>query len=235
MLLRVRDLHVKYGPLEVLKGVSFEIEEGKISVLLGANGSGKSTLLKTISGLIPCASGSIFFGDWRIDKMPCHEIVRLGITQVPEGRRLFMDMTVQENLEMGAYSIKDKKRIAGDIADMYERFPILRQKRHELVGKLSGGQQQTLAIARALMSKPRLLLMDEPAQGLSPSVVSEIAGIVTGINRDGVTLIVVEHNLRLGLSFADWVYVLSNGEISFVTKSTDLSAVEYAKKLYLGG
>jgi branched-chain amino acid transport system ATP-binding protein len=235
MFLSVRDLLVNYGKLEVLKGVSLEIEEGKISVLLGANGSGKSTLLKTISGLYRPIAGSIWFQDRRIDGVSPHDIVRLGIAYVPEGKRVLTTMTVMENLEMGAYTRKNKREIVRDIEAICEHFPVLEQKRNEKSGNLSGGERQTLIIARALMAKPRLLLLDEPAQGLSPLLVKEIADIITGISRDGVTIVLVEHNLRLGLSLAHRVYVLENGIIAFQAKSTDLSGVEYAKRIYLGG
>ena len=234
MFLSVKDLFVNYGKLEVLKGVSLDIPEGKICVLLGANGSGKSTLLRTISGLIRPISGSIWFQERRIDVMAPYNIVKLGISQIPEGRRVFAPMTVLDNLKMGAYSRRDKKEIAKDIEAMFDRFPVLGEKRSEVSSKLSGGQQQTLAVARALMAKPRLLLMDEPAQGLSPVVVNEVADVITSINQDGITIILVEHNLRLGLSLAHKVYVLENGKIAFEAKSTDLSGIEYAKKIYLG-
>jgi branched-chain amino acid transport system ATP-binding protein len=219
----MRDLFVNYGKLEVLKGVSMEIEEGRISLLLGANGSGKSTLLKTISGLHRPISGSIWFEERKIDEMASDDILRLGIAHVLEGRRIFPRMTVLENLELGAYSRSNK------------RFPILRQKRKEKSGNMSGGEQQTLVIALALMTKARLLLMDEPSQGLSPLIVNEVADTITRLNRDGMTIILVEHNLRLGLSIADKIYVLENGRIAFEANSTDLSGVEYAQKIYLGG
>ncbi len=235
MFLSLKDLVVNYGKLEVLKGVSMEIEEAKISLLLGANGSGKSTLLKTISGLNRPLSGGIWFQERRIDRMASHYILRLGIAHILEGRRIFPHMTVLENLELGAYSRRDKREIARDIEAMYERFPILKAKRKEKSGNLSGGQQQTLVIALALMTKAKLVLMDEPSQGLSPLLVNEVADAITGLNRDGLSIILVEHNLRLGLSIADKVYVLENGKIAFEAKSTDLSGVEYAKKIYLGG
>ena len=235
MFFSVNDLYVNYGQLEVLKGVSLDIEEERISVLLGANGSGKSTLFKAISGVLKPVSGSVWFQDTRIDRMPPHTIVNLGIAQVPEGKRLFRDMTVRENLEMGAYSRRNRREIISDIEAMFERFPVLEQKQKEISGKLSGGEQQILVIARALMSKPKLLLMDEPAQGLSPLIVEEVANIITGINQSGITIILVEHNLRLGLALAHWVYVLESGEIAFKARATDLSEVEYAKKIYLGG
>jgi len=235
MFLSVKDLFVNYGKLEVLKGVSMEIEEDKINLLLGANGSGKSTLLKTISGLNRPISGSIWFQEKRMDRMASHDIIRLGVAHVLEGRKIFPQMTVLENLEIGAYARKCKREAARDLPAVYERFPVLRRKRNEKSGELSGGEQQMLVIAQALMKKAKLLLIDEPAQGLSPLLVNEVADTITGLNRDGASIILVEHNLRLGLSIADKVYVLENGKIAFEAKSTDLSGVEYAKKIYLGG
>ena len=235
MSLSIRDLYVNYGKLEVLKGVSLEVEEGKITLLLGANGSGKSTMLKTISGLISPISGSIWFEDKRIDKLPTVERLRAGLAHMPEGKRLFTEMSVKENLLIGAYSRRDKKEIDKGIEAMYNLFPILRERQKERSDKMSGGEQQMLAFARALMIKPKLLMMDEPAQGLSPVLVSQVADTVTQISRTGTTILIVEHNLRLGLSIADTVFVLENGKIAFEAKSTDLSQVEYAKKIYLGG
>lgn len=235
MFLSITDLFVNYGKLEVLKGVSMEIEEGKINLLLGANGSGKSTLLKTITGLNRPISGSIRFQETKINGMASYDILRLGIAHILEGRKIFPHMTVLENLELGAYSRKNKREIARDIEAMCERFPILGQKRKEQSGNLSGGEQQTLVIALALMTKAKLLLMDEPSQGLSPLLVNEVADTITGLNRDGLSIVLVEHNLRLGLSIADKVYVLENGKIAFEANSTDLSGVEYAQKIYLGG
>ncbi len=235
MFLALRDMFVNYGKLEVLKGVSMEIEEGKISLLLGANGSGKSTLLKTISGLNRPILGSVWFQETRIDGMASYDILRLGIAHILEGRRIFPQMTVLENLELGAYSRKNKNEITRDIEIMCERFPVLAKKRKEKSSNLSGGEQQTLVIALALMTKAKLLLMDEPSQGLSPFLVNEVANTITGLTRDGLSIVLVEHNLRLGLSIADKVYVLENGRIAFEAESTDLSGVEYAKKIYLGG
>jgi branched-chain amino acid transport system ATP-binding protein len=235
MFFSVANLFVSYGQLEVLKGVSLEIQEGEIGVLLGANGSGKSTLFKVVAGLLPPVSGSIWFQDKRIDRLSPMGILKAGISLMPEGKKLFTEMSVAENLELGAYSRKNKREIARDIQAMYERFPVLSQSQKKKSGELSGGEQQMLTIARALMTKPKLLLMDEPAQGLSPVLVSEVADIVTGINREGVTILLVEHNLRLGLALAHRVYVLENGKIAFEAKATDLSGVEYAKKIYLGG
>lgn len=235
MFFSVRDLYVNYGSLEVLKGVSLDIEEGEISVLLGANGSGKSTLFNTISGMLTPVSGSIWFQDMKLDGMAPHKIVKLGIALAPEGKRLFRDMTVRENLELGAYSRRNKREITRDLEGMFELFPVLEQKQNEISANMSGGEQQMLVIARALMSKPKLLLLDEPAQGLSPVVVDELANIITGINQRGITIILIEHNLRLGIGLADLVYVLESGKIAFEAKATELSEVEYAKKIYLGG
>lgn len=234
-ILSVSDLHVNYGSTEVLKGASLEIERGKISLLLGANGSGKSTLLKTVSGLKRPASGTITFETVRVDGMAPHDVVRLGIAQVPEGRQVFAPLTVQQNLELGAFSRRDRDAIAEDLDAMYTRFPALREKQRQLSGTLSGGQQQMLAIARALMARPKVLLMDEPAAGLAPAAVDEMAQIITAVNCDGITIVVVEHNIKLGLSLADRIYVLENGRIAFTAGASDLSAVEYAKKIYLGG
>lgn len=236
MFLNIRNLIVNYGKLEVLKDLSMELEENKISLLVGANGSGKSTLLKTISGVHRASSGSIWFEADRIDKLRSDDILRVGIAHVLEGRRIFPRMTVQENLELGAYTRKDKTKIARDIEAMYERFPVLKGKRKEKSENMSGGEQQMLVIAMALMTKPKLLLMDEPSQGLAPILVNDVADIIMGLNRqDGLTIVVVEHNLRLGLSIADRIYVLENGKIAFEANANDMSGVEYAKKIYLGG
>jgi branched-chain amino acid transport system ATP-binding protein len=236
MFLRVRDLFVNYGKLEVLKGVSIEIEEGKISLLLGANGSGKSTLLKTVSGVMHPISGSIWFKGQSLERLTSGDRLRLGIAHILEGRRIFPRMTVLENLELGAHSRTNQKEIERDIEAMYGRFPVLGRKRKEKSENLSGGEQQMLVIALALMTRARLLLMDEPSQGLAPLMVNDVADTITGLNRgDGLTIILVEHNLRLGLSIADRIYVLENGKIAFEANSTDMSGVEYAKKIYLGG
>lgn len=234
MFLELKDVYVNYGQLEVLKGISLDLEEGKISLLLGANGCGKSTLLKTISGINSPLSGTIHFLGNRIDHKGTHKIVSYGISQVPEGKRLFKDMTVRENLELGAFLRNDKKSIEKDMQDMFERFPVLLRKHKELAAKLSGGEQQTLAIARALMSKPKLILMDEPAQGLSPVIVGEVAKVITEINQSGITIIMVEHNLKLGLAIAHAVYVLESWKIAFKAKASELTEVEYAKNIYLG-
>jgi branched-chain amino acid transport system ATP-binding protein len=235
MFFQVENLYFNYGKLEVLKDFSLEVLEGGISVLLGANGSGKSTLLKTVTGLHPALSGRIWFQDRRIDRLSTLDVLKAGISMMPEGKRLFREMTVEENLEMGAFSRHNKKQIANDIGAIYDRFPVLKERRKKKSIEMSGGEQQMLAIARSLMTRPKLLLMDEPSQGLSPILAGEVADIIRGINRDGITIILVEHNLRLGLALADQVYVLENGKIMFKAKSTDLSAMEYATKIYLGG
>jgi len=235
MLLSVRDLYVNYGKLEVLKGVSLDVTEGEITLLLGANGSGKSTMLKTISGLHRPLSGSVWFRDKRIDKLPTVARLHAGIAHMPERKRLFTEMSVKENLLIGAYSRKDRKKVATDIEAMYEKFPVLRKRWRDRSNRMSGGEQQMLAIARALMIKPKLLMMDEPAQGLSPVLVNEVADIVNGIKNSGITILIVEHNLRLGLNLADKVFVLASGKIAYEAKTTDLSQVDYAKKVYLGG
>jgi branched-chain amino acid transport system ATP-binding protein len=235
MLLSVKDLFVNYGKLEVLKGVSLDVEEGKITLLLGANGSGKSTLLKTISGLHRPVSGTVWFQGKRIDNLPTVARLQAGIAHMPERKRLFTEMSVKENLLMGAYSRKGRKEIAEDIEAMYEQFPVLRKRSRDRSDKMSGGEQQMLAIARALMIKPKLLMMDEPAQGLSPVLVNEVANIVAGIKQSGITILIVEHNLRLGLNISDRVFVLASGKIAYEAQTTDLSQVDYAKKVYLGG
>jgi branched-chain amino acid transport system ATP-binding protein len=235
MLLSIKDLYVNYGKHEVLKGVSLDVEEGEITLLLGANGSGKSTTLKVISGLHRPLSGSVWFRGKRIDTLPTIARLHAGIAHMPERKRLFTEMTVKENLLMGAYSRKDRKKVAKDIEAMYEKFPVLKKRWRDRSYKMSGGEQQMLAIARALMIKPKLLMMDEPAQGLSPMLVNEVAEIVNGIRESGITILMVEHNLRLGLNLAEKVFVLASGEIAFEAKTTDLSQVDYAKKVYLGG
>lgn len=235
MILSIKDLYVNYDELEVLKGVNLEIPEGEISLLLGANGSGKSTLLKTISGLIHPISGSIWFQGKRIDKMAADKVYKLGIVQMSEGLSVFHMMSVLDNLKLGSDRRKDHKQIKKDRESMFQKFPLLKQRQHQEAGKMSGGEQQILCLARALMAKPKVVLMDEPSKGLSPVAVNKVAEIVTEISKMGITIIIVEHNLRLGLSLAQNVFVLENGIISFKTKASDLTQVEYAKKIYLGG
>ena len=209
--------------------------EGVIIALLGANGAGKSTLFRAISGLIKPTSGNIWFKEERMDGKPPDEILRRGIAQVPEGKRIFRNMTVLENLYMGAYSRKDgKQAIDKSIKEIFERFPILEEKAKVRAKGLSGGQQQTLVIARALLAKPKLFLMDEPAQGLAPLVIKEIAELIKKLNESGLTIMVIEHNIRLALGIADKVFILSNGELVFEGTPADFSEDEFTKKVYLG-
>lgn len=235
MMLQIKDLKVHYGKAEALKGISMEVEEGEIATLIGANGAGKTTVLRAISGLKKPTAGEIWFQGRRIDGLPAHKIAHLGITHIPEGRRLFAPMTVLENLEMGAYLNKNKHEIASQIENIYHHFGVLAERRNQRASSLSGGEQQMLAIARALMSQPKLLLMDEPSMGLSPSLVDEVARIIRDINEAGVTIIVVEQNARIALSLAKRGYVLEVGEITLQGNAQELANDERVKKAYLGG
>jgi branched-chain amino acid transport system ATP-binding protein len=235
MLLKVKSLQVHYDRVEALKDLSLELDEGMIVALIGANGAGKSTTLKAISGLVRLSSGEIWFQDKRIDKMVPYEIARLGIAHVPEGKRLFPAMSVSENLDMGAYIIKDKIKAAKALETIYEHFPILKERRAQLAGSLSGGQQQMLATARALMSDPHILLMDEPSLGLSPVFVQKVKGIIEDINRKGVSIVLVEQNARMALRLAHKAYVLEVGKVVLEGDARKLSDDEHVKKAYLGG
>jgi len=235
MLLEVKNLRVHYGKAEALKGISIGVEEGAIVTLIGANGAGKTTTLRTISGIKVPTSGEIWFEGKRIDGVPSHDIVRLGIGHIPEGRRLFATMTVLENLEVGSYRRKDRRGIARDLEKIYEHFPVLKERRGQAAGSLSGGEQQMLATARALMTSPKLLLMDEPSLGLSPILVEEVGNIITDINRDGVSIILVEQNARMALRLADKAYVLEVGSIALEGDAKKLASDEHVKKAYLGG
>jgi branched-chain amino acid transport system ATP-binding protein len=235
MLLSVNDVRVHYGKVPVLRGVSLELEKGDIVALVGANGAGKTTLLKTISGLKSPTSGEIWFTGHRIDRARPAEIVRRGIGHIPEGRKVFSDMTVLENLMMGAYSRHDREGIKRDLLAVYQYFPILMKKRGQRAGSLSGGEQQMLAIGRALMCRPQLLLMDEPSLGLSPILVARIAEIITAINKQGVGIILVEQNASLALKVATSAYVMVRGEITLQGRSDELLNNEEVKKAFLGG
>jgi len=236
MFLSVRDVCINYGKLEAVKSVSLEIPKGLIVSLLGANGAGKSTLFKTISGLKRPTSGSIWFEGERIDTLSPDVILRRGIAQVSEGKGIFPYMTVSENLALGAHSRKDSKlEIAKTHEELIERFPVLGEKAKVKAENLSGGQQQLLVIARALMTKPKLLLLDEPAQGLAPLVVREIAKIIGQIKESGITIGMVEHNIRFVRSLADKVFILENGRLAFETAPSELSEDELIKNIYLGG
>ena len=233
-MLTVENLNVYYGMIHALKNVSFHVEEGEIVALIGANGAGKTTTLQTVSGMLQAKSGSVHFENQDITKMPSHRIVQLGISHVPEGRRMFANLTVYENLRMGAYTRKDKKEIEESLARVYERVPRLKERTRQLAGTLSGGEQQMLAMGRALMSNPRLLLLDEPSMGLSPLLVSEIFDIIESISKQGVTILLVEQNAKKALSIADRGYVLETGNIVMEDSAQALLNNEDIKKAYLG-
>ena len=233
-MLTVENLNVYYGMIHALKNVSFHVDEGEIVALIGANGAGKTTTLQTVSGMLQAKSGSVHFENQDITKMPSHRIVQLGISHVPEGRRMFANLTVYENLRMGAYTRKDKKEIEESLARVYERFPRLKERTRQLAGTLSGGEQQMLAMGRALMSNPRLLLLDEPSMGLSPLLVSEIFDIIESISKQGVTILLVEQNAKKALSIADRGYVLETGNIVMEDSAQALLNNEDIKKAYLG-
>lgn len=233
-LLEIKDLEVNYGVIKAIKGVSFDVNEGEIIALIGANGAGKTTILHTITGLIQAKKGSIVFDGKELTKTPPHKIVSMGMAHVPEGRRIFQQLSVLENLKLGAYTRKDKSEIASTLKMVYERFPRLEERKNQVAGTLSGGEQQMLAMGRALMSKPRILLMDEPSMGLSPLLVSEIFDIIKVINESGTTVLLVEQNAKKALSIADRAYVLETGKITLSGDAKDLINDESVKKAYLG-
>lgn len=234
MLLEVKDMNVYYGVIHAIKNVSFEVNEGEIVALIGANGAGKTSIMHTISGLIHTEGGSIQFDNHDITKLSAHKIPDLGLVQVPEGRHVFTEMTVLENLEMGAYLRKDKDEIAKDLQKVFSRFPRLEERKSQLAGTLSGGEQQMLAMGRALMSKPKLLLLDEPSMGLSPILVNEIFDIIQKINKDGVTVLLVEQNANKALSIANRAYVLETGNITISGDATEVANNPKVKEAYLG-
>ena len=234
-MLKVKELSVHYGVIQALKRVSLEVHEGEIVALIGANGAGKTTLLHAISGLVKKSEGHIEFLGTTLAKASCQGIVNAGITQVPEGRRIFPDMSVTENLLMGAYLRKDKKGIEEDMQKVFERFPRLKERAKQMAGTLSGGEQQMLAMGRALMAKPKLLLLDEPSMGLSPLLVKEIFSIISEINAQGTTVLLVEQNARMALQIADRAYVMENGKIVLSGSGEELAASDDIKKAYLGG
>ena len=234
MLLDVKNLKVNYGKVEAVKGVSFQVEEGTLVSIIGANGAGKSTILRTLSGLLRPSAGEIWFGGKRIDKTPVHQIVKLGIAQVPEGRRLFPQLTVFENLRAGAYLINNRTDVNPLLEDVYHHFPRMKERLTQQAGSLSGGEQQMLAIGRALMSKPKLLVMDEPSLGLSPIMVQEIGNIIKAMKEQGRTILLVEQNANLALKLADRTYLLELGKVVLEGKSVDLLNNPIVKKAYLG-
>lgn len=233
-LLKVNDINVYYGAIHAIKGISFEVNQGEIVTLIGANGAGKTTILHTISGLIKPKEGSIKLFDKEITTIDSHKIVEMGMAQVPEGRRVFSKMSVQENLEMGAYSRKDKGNFDADFDMVYEKFPRLKERRKQLAGTMSGGEQQMLAMARALMSKPKIILLDEPSMGLAPILVDEIFKTVVEINKTGVTVLLVEQNAHKALSIANRAYVLETGNVVMSGDAKNLLDNEDVKKAYLG-
>lgn len=234
-MLEVNDIHVYYGAIHALKGVSLSVKEGQIVALIGANGAGKSTTLRTISGLLRPKVGDITFEGESITKKNVQSIVRSGISQVPEGRRIFAPLTVLENLELGAFTRKDKDGVAHDMELVFKRFPRLAERKKQLAGTLSGGEQQMLAMGRALMSRPRLLLLDEPSMGLSPLFVKEIFDIIQHINEQGTTILLVEQNVHMAMSIADYAYVLETGKITLEGPGQELMQSEAVRAAYLGG
>ena len=234
-LLEVNDLQVYYGVIQALKGISFKVEEGQIVTLIGANGAGKTTTMQTIVGLIPSKAGSIFYEGKEITKLPSHKIVNQGLTQVPEGRRIFQELTVYDNLMLGAYLEKDMKKIKDRIEEVFDQFPILKKRRTQIAGTLSGGEQQMLAMSRALMANPKLLMLDEPSMGLSPLLVNQVFDLITDMNSRGITILLVEQNAEKALAIADQAYVLANGMITHSGTGAELAGSEEIKKAYLGG
>ena len=234
-MLKVTDLKVKYGMIEAIKGISFEVRDGEIVTMIGANGAGKTTTMHAISGLVKAAEGSIMLDNTELTKTPANKIVGLGLAQVPEGRRVFAEQTVEENLILGAYLRKDKDAIRKDMEEVYQLFPRLKERRTQLAGTLSGGEQQMLAMGRALMAKPSILLLDEPSMGLSPLLVSEIFNIIQEINDKGTTILLVEQNAKRALAIADRAYVLETGKITLEGTGEELSNDERVQKAYLGG
>lgn len=233
-MLEIKDLQVNYGVITALKGISFEVNEGEVIALIGANGAGKTTTLHAITGLLPAKKGSITFNGVELTKTPAHKIVKMGIAHVPEGRRIFQNLTVLDNLKLGAYTRNDKDGIAEDLKMVYERFPRLAERKSQIAGTLSGGEQQMLAMGRALMSRPKIIVMDEPSMGLSPILVSEIFDIIKSIRESGTTVLLVEQNAKKALAISDRAYVLETGKIVLSGKASDLINDESVKKAYLG-
>jgi branched-chain amino acid transport system ATP-binding protein len=234
-MLEVNNLEVYYGVICALKGISLEVNEGEIVSLIGANGAGKTTMMQSIVGLIPKKNGTVSFMGKDITKTPCHKIVHLGMTQVPEGRRIFQELSVYENLMMGAYTTKDQQQFKTDLEAIYERFPRLSERRNQIAGTLSGGEQQMLAMSRAIMCHPKLLMLDEPSMGLSPLLVDQVFEIIKDINKEGTTILLVEQNAGKSLAISDRAYVMENGSIVLSGTGAELAASEKVRKAYLGG
>ena len=233
-ILKVENINVYYGAIHAIKGVSLHVDEGEVVTLIGANGAGKSTTLQTVSGLLRSRTGSVEFCGENISKLPPHKIVERGLAQVPEGRRIFLQMSVQENLEMGAYT-RSGAGVDEDIERVYEQFPRLKERRRQIAGTLSGGEQQMLAMGRALMSRPKLLMLDEPSMGLAPILVEQIFDIIQSLHESGTTILLVEQNAQMALSVADRAYVMETGVISLSGTGRELAESDQVKKAYLGG
>ena len=233
-ILKVDNINVYYGAIHAIKGISFEVNEGEIVTLIGANGAGKSTTLQTVSGLLRSRTGSIEFNGENISHVPAHKLVYKGLAQVPEGRRIFLQMSVEENLEMGAFTQKNAG-IDADLESVYEQFPRLRERKKQIAGTLSGGEQQMLAMGRALMSHPKLLMLDEPSMGLAPILVEQIFDIIRQLHKNGTTILLVEQNAQMALSVADRAYVLETGKITLSCTGKELAESDEVRKAYLGG
>ena len=234
-MLEVKNLEVYYGVICALKGISFEVNQGEIVSLIGANGAGKTTTMQSVVGLIPKKAGTVTFDGQDITKTPCHKIVHMGMTQVPEGRRIFQELSVYENLLMGAYGEKNKQRFKNDLEAIYTRFPRLAERRNQIAGTLSGGEQQMLAMSRALMSHPKLMMLDEPSMGLAPILVDQIFDIIKELHKAGTTILLVEQNARKALQIADRAYVLETGNITLSGTGAELASSDAVRKAYLGG
>ena len=232
-MLKIENLHVSYGGIKALRGISLEVPDGKIVTLIGANGAGKSTTLQTVSGLLRSKTGSITFLGERIDNVPAHKLVAKGLAQVPEGRRIFLQMSVMENLQMGAYTSKGDTK--DDLENVFERFPRLKERKNQIAGTLSGGEQQMLAMGRALMSRPKLMMLDEPSMGLAPILVEQIFDIIKELHKAGTTILLVEQNAEMALQVANRAYVLESGRITLTGTGAELAASDQIKKAYLGG
>lgn len=233
-MLEIRDIQVYYGMIQAIKGISLDVNEGEVIALIGANGAGKTTTLHTITGLLKPKTGSIMFEGTDITRVPAHKIVSMGMAHVPEGRRVFSQLSVLQNLKLGAYTRSDKNEIEESLANVYKRFPRLEERKNQMAGTLSGGEQQMLAMGRALMSKPKIILMDEPSMGLSPIFVNEIFSIIKDVSADGVTVLLVEQNAKKALSIADRAYVLETGTITLEGDAKELLNNDSIKKAYLG-
>ena len=234
-LLEVKNLEVYYGVICALKGISFEVNEGEIVSLIGANGAGKTTMMQSVVGIIPKRSGSVIFDGQDITKTPCHKIVQLGMTQVPDGRRIFQELSVYENLMMGAYTVKNQQQFKEDLEKIFDKFPRLAERRNQIAGTLSGGEQQMLAMSRALMIRPKLLMLDEPSMGLAPILVDQVFDMIKELHAGGTTILLVEQNASKALEIADRAYVLETGNITLSGTGAELAQSDEVRKAYLGG